>query len=203
MHLSMLWRLPVSPCHTVDEFIYGTVLSWLWPPCEHAAVDVVVAGIMVQETRLSTSLEMDKWWFLVHICFLTSLLAPLLWFLTAFDFPKHVSQLQPCQPSRWYCSSMEKHICQRLFLSHGCFLSSGLTFSVNPLFHDPVEVHGETETMEMLWGVRYRHYDKGECGGGQVVAGIWNVPDILGSVILGDFCLYLNKNLSTILISDF
>lgn len=98
MYLPMLWWLPVSPFHAVDEFIYSTALPWVWPPHEHAAVDAVVAGITVQDTRLSISLEMDKWWFLVHVCFLSRLFAPPLWSVTAFDSPEPGSQLQPHQP---------------------------------------------------------------------------------------------------------
>lgn len=72
----MLRWLLVSPCHTVNEFIYRIVLPWVWPPHEHAAVDNVVDNT-VQETRLSRSLEMDKWRFLDHDYFVFCLLAPL------------------------------------------------------------------------------------------------------------------------------
>lgn len=68
----------------MNEFLYSIVLPWVWPPHEHAAVDNVVDNT-AQETRLSRSLEMDKWWFLDHAYFVFCLLAPLQWSVTAFD----------------------------------------------------------------------------------------------------------------------
>ena len=142
--MSMLWWLPVSPCHSVDEFIYSTVLPWVRPPCEHAAVDDVVPGITLQGTRLSILLQMDKWWFQVQVCFLSHLLAPPLWSVTAFDFPEPGSQFQPCQPCAWYYFSMERYTCQWLFLRHRGFLSLGLKFCSEPMMREKLWKWSET-----------------------------------------------------------
>lgn len=66
--------------------------------------------------------------FLDHACFLSCLHPPSLCCVTAFAPPEPGSLLQPCQPCRWYCSSLERHICQPLLLSHRNFFPSGLRF---------------------------------------------------------------------------
>lgn len=120
----MLWQLPLSPCHTVDGFIYSTVLPWMWPPHEHAAVDAVVARIIVQETRLSTSGVLRFMFVSFAVCLLPhcGLSLPLT-LLSLVPSSSHAS------PAGGYCSCMEKHICQWLFLSHQGFLPSGLICS--------------------------------------------------------------------------
>lgn len=153
---------------------------------------LAVAGITVRETGLPISLERGD--------FLSCLHAPPLCCVTAFASPEPGSLLQPCQPCRWYCPSMERHICHRFLLSHRGFLPSGF---LKFLCKVPMEWRSERQNREMLWGGRYGCLEKEGCGGGYAGPETCNVPDTLGSTISVDFSFHLNKKISALLINDF